>query len=127
MPPLTPQPVFGGLTLRDQKTCQQVNYLICPQGHAFLLNHCVARPRRCLGDRILQGHIGHIMAANGKLVDIINWEGCCVSEGPASSELQVSFYRPRGFANTLFLFILFFASSVDAMTCMKLSSWRATR
>lgn len=77
---LTPGCVLG-LNPQERKTCQQVNYLICPQGHAFLLNYCLGGPGRCRGDRILQAHIWHIMDANGKLEDIINWEDCNVS-GP---------------------------------------------
>lgn len=75
---LTPGSALG-LNPQERKTCQQVNYLICPQGHAFLLNYCLGSPRRCQGDQILQAHIWHIMDANGKLEDIINWEDCNVS------------------------------------------------
>lgn len=75
---LTPGSVLG-LNPQERKTCQQVNYLICPQGHAFLLNYCLGGARRCQGDQILQAHIWHIMDANGKLEDIINWEDCSVS------------------------------------------------
>lgn len=75
---LTPQSTLG-LNPQERKTCQQVNYLICPQGHASLLNYCVRSPRRCQGNQILQAHIWHIMGANGKLEDIINWGNCNVS------------------------------------------------
>lgn len=84
---LTPRSV-SGLNPQERKTCQQVNYLICPQGHAFLLNYCLGSPRRCQGDQILQAHIWHIMDANGKLEDIINSEDCsespCVRHGGTS-------------------------------------------
>lgn len=53
---LTPGSVLG-LNPQERKTCQQVNYLICPRGHAFLLNYCLGSPRRCRGDQILQAHI----------------------------------------------------------------------
>lgn len=75
---LTPGSTLG-LNPQERKTCQQVNYLICPQGHAFLLNYCLCSPRRCQGNQILQAHIWHIMEANGKLEDIINWKDCKVS------------------------------------------------
>lgn len=72
---LTPRSALG-LNPQERKTCQQVNYLICPRGHAFPLNYCLRGPRRCQGNQILQGHIWHIMEANGKLEDIINWKSC---------------------------------------------------
>lgn len=75
---LTPGSTLG-LNPQERKTCQQVNYLICPRGHAFLLNYCLCSPRRCQGNQILQAHIWHIMEANGKLEDIINWEHCNAS------------------------------------------------
>lgn len=70
---LTPASILG-LNPQERKTCQQVNYLICPQGHAFLLNFCLDGGGRYQGNQILQAHIWHIMGANGKLEDIINWE-----------------------------------------------------
>lgn len=87
---LTPRSTLG-LNPQERKTCQQVNYLICPRRHAFPLNYCLRGPGRCQGNQILQGHIWHIMEANGKLEDIINWKSCYADV--KDSLPQVSLYE----------------------------------